>query len=379
MLSLMMIEDSVPNSGMITDGKTCYSARYIPPDEHDTAHLVVSYSNETYWFIDITAQSFQQMFRDQIFSKDHIPDTTVGLVFRSDPLSINEESLCSQLVNAAKSNEEVSLAAIFSSGETLQALSLTCGGSADEKFNVSKSVWSFGSNLSRRDPAELELKRLFRFIPSDAIVVTVKGEGGKMVQKVFICNTVIKLSEGGTDRFILLQVMREMCNDFLLHFVLLNMRTNEVSMTRVKQPALFTCLLTEEISAAQLASAAKAYRIFLTVERMIYARKYGINASNKSFRSLIESNVKEGANQIIDDEKRYHAVEFKDDGPATVLVGLAHVDQADHQGFAGLDFHADFFASAQSVEEGRRGQDTHVAVLRQMFGELGKDGRVHQV
>jgi len=304
---MLMIEGSVPNSGMILDRRTCYSARYIPPSEFDTGHLVINYSSDTHWVIDMKAHYFQQMFHDNVFTKDSTTDTTVK---QSSPQSTDEESLCKQLVDAAKSGGEVSVASIFGFRETLKVLSLSCG-CRNDKFSVSKAVWSFGSSLNSKDPTKVELKLLYRFIPSDAILVYLKGEGGKMVPKLFICNTIITLSEGGKDKFILLQILREMCNDFLLHFVLLNMRTNVVSMTRVKQPALFTCLLAEKISEAQLATAAKAYRDFLTKEKMIYDKKRGINASNKKFRSLIESNENDGVNQIIDDEIRYHASEFK--------------------------------------------------------------------
>ena len=73
------------------------------------------------------------------------------------------------------------------------------------------------------------------------------------------------------------------------------------------------------------------------------------------------------------------AVEFKEHANEAVLVGLPHRLSPDHQRLAAFQFHQDFFAGRQAVEEHRRRQHGDRTVGFGGLGEIGEDLGIHQV
>src|SRR6267154_2212599 len=58
---------------------------------------------------------------------------------------------------------------------------------------------------------------------------------------------------------------------------------------------------------------------------------------------------------------------------------LADGKKFDDQGFAGFDFHGDFFARLQAVEKRGRGQNADVGISLAKFVEFGKNIRIEQI
>ena len=73
------------------------------------------------------------------------------------------------------------------------------------------------------------------------------------------------------------------------------------------------------------------------------------------------------------------AIELVGHGAAAVLVGHAHIHEADEERLAFLDVHADFLARLEAEKEGRGRQYAHVPVVALETRKFGEHFRVHEM